>query len=367
MPNRNKNTDILVSIVMPCYNAFNYLEKAISSLAKQKSNIIQNQQLELIIVDDASDDKKTINKCRELASQLNFIKLIELKENLGQGFARNEGVMAAHGKYIGFMDADDEVSDNYFEIIEENLKAHSNSDVYVWGLTELHYDSKNNLIKEVDVLPENIQTDEVPNCVLELEKKTLFGYLWNKLYKTEIIKQNKISFENKHLIEDYLYNLDYIKYAKSVCCINESLYKYYRRLNAKSSVTATFDKDYFSQHYERVKSMYDYLKNNNKLNNEAKSILGNIYVRYSLSAVWRNKNPMSKMNKTEQNKWLENYFNLPLSKELLKYVNPKGFLAKINASFFKGHHNKLIMLVAALVNITNKHMDKTLIKARQSR
>ncbi len=92
-------TQELVSIIMPCYNAEQYIRDSINSVLNQT-----HQCFELIIVDDLSTDN-SINIINSFADSR--IKLIQLTKNGGAGIARNTGIEAAQGRFIAFLDSDD--------------------------------------------------------------------------------------------------------------------------------------------------------------------------------------------------------------------------------------------------------------------
>lgn len=91
----------LVSIIMPAYNSAGFIEQAIQSVQDQTY-----LNWELLVVDDASTDN-TVLFVRKKVKQESKIKLLQNRENLGAGVARNLGIKAAKGRYICFLDADD--------------------------------------------------------------------------------------------------------------------------------------------------------------------------------------------------------------------------------------------------------------------
>ena len=93
---------------------------------------INEKNFELILIDDASNDSnKTLDKCKKLQKVHSNIVVIHLQENKGQAAARNEGLKIANGEYIGFMDADDTVSNNYLENIFVSIKKYDNPDIVI--------------------------------------------------------------------------------------------------------------------------------------------------------------------------------------------------------------------------------------------
>ncbi len=95
---------VKVSIVMPVYNGYNFLERSIESVAKQTL-----KDVELICIDDGSTDK-SLELLNKLSEKYDFIKILTQK-NQGSGIARNNGIKNATGEYIAFLDADDEFLD----------------------------------------------------------------------------------------------------------------------------------------------------------------------------------------------------------------------------------------------------------------
>lgn len=91
----------LVSVIMPAYNSVGFIEQAIRSIQDQTY-----QNWELIIVDDASMDG-TVPLVKNAVRREKKIQLLQNRENLGAGVARNLGIKAAKGRYISFLDADD--------------------------------------------------------------------------------------------------------------------------------------------------------------------------------------------------------------------------------------------------------------------
>lgn len=102
----------LVSVIIPNFNGETYIEQAITSIFKQKASF----SIELIIVDDGSTDA-SVKRIKQLQNIHAGIKLIELKENKGKGYAVGAGYDIALGKYVQILDSDDYLlCDDKFEI-----------------------------------------------------------------------------------------------------------------------------------------------------------------------------------------------------------------------------------------------------------
>lgn len=377
--NKGTNNKILLSIIMPCYNCAEYLDKSVSSILNQKINTMDNKTInakdcnfiEIILVDDASNDKnKTRSKIAELASNHSNIIQIFLNKNNGQAEARNAGINIARGEYINFVDADDELNDDLFITLQKSIKKHKKPDIICWGAYEKHYDKTNKLTKDICIVPNKgfyNNKNDIVKTAMDLEKQTLLGYLWNKIYKRSVIFDNNIKLPKERLIEDILFNLQCFKYAKSLLCINKAMYNYARRDSDKNTVTSEYLPNYFEQQYRRILEIKNWLIENDYYNEFSKKIIATEYIRFSLSAIWRNTTKAANMSKNEQKEWITKYFNLELSKELINYSEPEGFLARINTLLFKNKKKGLILAEARFIDYVSNNMGNLLIKARQSR
>ena len=93
----------MVSVIIPTHNRSNTLERAIKSVISQTY-----PEIEIIIVDDNANNEEERQKVKKIVENYNNINLIQNKVNLGGGQSRNEGIKAAKGKYVAFLDDDDE-------------------------------------------------------------------------------------------------------------------------------------------------------------------------------------------------------------------------------------------------------------------
>ena len=119
-----------ITIVVPIYNAEKYLERCIKSILDQTY-----ENLEIILVNDGSTDK-SLEICEKFKAEDNRIIIIN-KENGGVSSARNKGIDAATGKFIIFIDADDYIEKEMFEVLEEDLFK-NNVDISMCGFRTVY-------------------------------------------------------------------------------------------------------------------------------------------------------------------------------------------------------------------------------------
>lgn len=334
--------DPLLSVVMPVYNAEEYVVSAVKSVLEQTY-----KNIELICVNDCSKDNSLKLLC-DLSILDSRVIVVDSPVNVGAGEARNIGISQTRGEYITFIDSDDTIEpDLYARAMNELLK--NNVDEIVWGVIEEHFDKNNNKVKTVLITPELncSKTEEtIVNTVVSLEKNTLFGYQWNSIYRACIIKDNNIRFEKSILYEDYFFNLEFTKRMRSICTLDYAGYHYYKRVN--SSITNQFIPNYFDLSYRRVKSLYDYCFLRGIVDETINRVLAEKLLRYSVSAICRNNDQKSNMSIKERLSWLKEKLELPLYNDFLKQIRFNKIIYKLLKFVFV---NKMYLLLISICKI----------------
>lgn len=198
-----------LSIIVPVYGVEKYIDKCLNSLVKQSL-----KEIEVIVVNDGTKDnsQKIIDKY--VKKYPDKIKSY-IKENGGQGSARNYGLKKATGEYIGYVDSDDFVEKDMYKKLYNKAKE-NNYDIVVCGNYNVSEDYQN---KNIDAFINNYNTD--------LEN-IFFGKMavWNKIYKRDILIKNKLEFKEKVWYEDLAFTLKAITNSNTFAFIDEPLYDY---------------------------------------------------------------------------------------------------------------------------------------------
>lgn len=230
-----------ISVIIPVYKCEKYLVQCIESVLNQTF-----QDFELILVDDGSPDFSP-QICDEYKKKDNRIQVIH-KENGGVSSARNEGIKVSRGEYITFIDSDDYVDAEMFEYLYKKAKEYL-TDIVVSGLVMDKW--KNDEITEKTIY--KIQNSKVYTSKELLEEwgqrfpSICMCGPWCKLYRGEIIRNNKILFDTSlNCGEDTYFNLDVLAGAKKIYFCEEIFY-HYRRDNA-DSLFSRFHKDTYEIH-----------------------------------------------------------------------------------------------------------------------
>ena len=215
----------LISIIVPIYNSENYIKKCLDSiLAQTYSN------LEVILIDDGSTDN-SYNICKDYQKKDNRIVLLQQK-NAGVSRARNHGLEVAKGEYIGFVDSDDYIEPEMYEILLNSI-IESNSKIAICNYYYENEDSKEikNFQSESRFFSRDYFTENMFNdfCIN--------GFLCNKLYYRGLLfnKNHTIYLdENIKILEDNLFNYYIYDLNEKFDCvyINKKCYHYVQYINS---------------------------------------------------------------------------------------------------------------------------------------
>lgn len=217
----------VISIIVPCYNVENYLYRCMDSLTRQTL-----KNIEIILVDDGSPDKVP-EICDEWQLKDQRVKVVH-KRNEGLGLARNTGLKIASGKYVAFVDSDDYVDVNMYQILLE-IAERKNSDAVFCGFKKGIQEGKFVEIRECNSYKE-FSGDEVRKLIPDFiaappYSKQEYIYemsVWHSIYRRSIIVDNEINFvsEREFSSEDIPFQLDFLEKAQKISFIPNILYFY---------------------------------------------------------------------------------------------------------------------------------------------
>lgn len=219
----------LISIIIPTYNIENYIAKCLDSLLNQTY-----KNLEIIVVNDGSSDN-TGKIIDEYVSRYKNIKAIH-KKNAGVSAARNSGIEVANGDYIGFVDGDDTVDEEMFEVLINNAIKYD-ADISHCGY-KMVFPSRIDYYYNTGILVE--QDSELGLKDLLVGSRVEPG-LWNKIYKKELFKEIKID-ESIKINEDLLVNYYLFKKAKKSIFYDKCFYNYTIRKGSAATSKVNINK-----------------------------------------------------------------------------------------------------------------------------
>ncbi|MDO5481838.1 MAG: glycosyltransferase [Bacteroidaceae bacterium] len=220
----------LISIIVPIYKVEEYLEECVQSLLKQTY-----KNLEIILVDDGSPDNCP-QMCDYYAQKDKRIKVIH-KKNGGLSSARNAGLDIATGEYIGFLDSDDFIAGDMYELLLEGFKQQDNIGI----VSSMIYRYEDGKLEEF--MPHwNIHT----NRIITYDKFSEFVVLtkvnftcWSKLYRADLLKDVRFRVGRNNEDSYFMFDLSKVLKKKSYNMLEIPHRLYYYRIRENSICTST--------------------------------------------------------------------------------------------------------------------------------
>lgn len=200
------------SVIIPMYQAERTIGRCLESLLSQIGD-----DTELVVINDGSKDHSG-EICKKYADKYPAVRYFE-KENGGVSSARNFGLDQAQGEYILFVDSDDAVTQNYFQIIDTSLSK-EDIDLLMFGLKDI--EGKRQTSPE----PAEISgSEEIAAYVSDSMKRNKFNQLYTKVFRRSIIEQNKIRFNERiSIAEDLVFIFSYVLNARRIKTVPDCIY-----------------------------------------------------------------------------------------------------------------------------------------------
>lgn len=242
---------VKVSIIVPIYNVENYLQQCLDSIINQTL-----QDLEIICVDDCGTDK-SMDIVNQYAKHDKRIKIISHPHNMGQGAARNTGIKAAQGEYVGFVDSDDFIALNYFEKLY-TAAIENNADLVQTDF--IYYYAETNTYKPFEFKDKIAKFDSRKQKLNSWEIYLVSSMCWNKLCRRSMLKNHHIICPEGVYWEDNLFCMRAAEYANIIIPVSGTIYYYRQRSNSTIKLTN------IKVHFDLVKVMHELVVYLNTLN-----------------------------------------------------------------------------------------------------
>ncbi len=281
-----------VSVIIPAYQAENYLIRCVNSILNQTL-----KEIEIIIVNDGSTDqtKNIAHQLQQLSSQITVI----YQENSGAMIARNTGLAIATGEYILFVDADDWLDPKALEVLYIIGKKEE-ADIILFDA----YVVVNNLAYPFKMIKSNLNTihEDQLKAFFEI---AFYPALWSKLIKRSYLEKNDFNFSLSASIgEDVAITAYLMMYNPTIACCHQHLYFYEQHKESLSHVISEKQLELF----DSLSFLGDMLKENHLYEKYKQDYLNFATKHMKLLYQKLNNNPLLKQ-KTEQKyfEWIQKY------------------------------------------------------------
>lgn len=251
-----------VSIIIPVYNAENYLNRCLDSVLNQEYT-----DFELLLADDGSKDNSGAI-CDAYAQKDARVRVIH-KENTGVSDTRNTAISQARGTYLQFLDSDDWITPDATKLLVRAAQAH-HCDLVISDFYRVVGD---HVSQKGDIEEDGVLTrEEFAAHMMENPADFYYGVLWNKLFRRDLVEKYNLRMDSRiSWCEDFLFNLEYIMHAEVFYALHAPIYYY---VKTKGSLVATQGMsisktvkmkfmvfEYYNKFYKHVLDPKDYEKN----------------------------------------------------------------------------------------------------------
>ena len=306
-----------VSIIIPVYGVENYLPHCLDSIAEQSFT-----DYEVLLVDDCSKDNSG-RICDAYSEKDSRFRVIHKTQNGGPSRARQEGLSAASGEWIWFMDSDDWLAPEALRVLSEEFR--DDLDMLVFGMILCHENLEGKTVWEETVLPDAARAadrKEIGNLLVALDSHRSFPYLWNKLYRADLLKDSGAAFPDLRIMEDFFYNVEVFKKARGIAVIPQPLYRY--RKPARETLVSAYNPHFFELCKKRNEAEKAYIREMDVWTEENLQKLDRIHLNHLISCMIKNTAKNSPLSPKEQRRQAKQILQDPHTRAMLRHIRCGG-------------------------------------------
>lgn len=304
-----------VDIIIPVHNSEKYLSDCLKSIDNQEYN-----KINVIIINDGSNDKseKIINSY--MHSSKFTVKYFAFQEPQGVSGARNKGISLSTGEFVTFVDSDDVILPNHVKTLVHNISGEV-------ILSAVHIFKKNSS-QNTNYESKTLSLSE--SFINVLSSKGVEGYVWNKLFRNELLQKYHVQFKKNIIMsEDLLFVCDYLLKASGDMRIS-STQSYYYRINNTSATKSSSAKEARIQSQYLVYTLIEKMISESTVNSKAVKVFYEkfmLFLNYALYQIDGNEQSyqLALLLKKFERRYLISFFmsNAIMSKEKLGYLYRK--------------------------------------------
>lgn len=347
-----------ISVIMPAYRVEQYIERAVRSLLEQTL-----RDFELIIVDDGSPDS-TGALCDRLAAQDARIRVVH-QENAGAPAARNRAMTLASGRYFFFMDADDwaepaMLNDLYQTAEKHNLQAVI-AGFYIDTYSDAEHFSRQTLSQDTEIFASQAAFRAT---AYRLFDKNLLYTPWNKLYRADYLKENKIQFPATFW-DDFPFNLAVFSDIDRVGVVQQAYYHFIRA--RAESETARYRADMYEKREEEHRWMLALYRHWNIDDPDSLEMIYRRYAERVIGCIENVANPACPDSRVQKINTVRAMLSSDQLAQALQTARPRSSMMKILFWSMKTGCAPLVLLEGQFISLVKRKCTRlfTCLKARR--
>lgn len=225
---------IQISIIIPVYNNVTYLRECLTCLTSQTFT-----EFEVLCIDDASENKKTVRILQEYAEMDNRFKVIENVANLGAGATRNLGIEKSEGKYLLFLDSDDLFENTMLE------ELYIQAEMQCADIVFTEYDNHMQVNTQVEIQEPYLKRYyNEPFSLKDLSSTGLMEWIdtpWNKMFRKSFIVDNGIHFQEIESSNDAYFHVISMMLAHRMTHVRTARRLVHYRINIEGQISSNRD------------------------------------------------------------------------------------------------------------------------------
>ena len=212
--------NVQISIIIPVYNVEKYIFKCLRSVLSQA-----DETVEIILIDDGSTDN-SVEVCRDTIKETHANVVFLCQENRGLSASRNRGIKVARGKYVMFLDSDDELDSGTIQTLENYIDKFHDTDLFYYDariVDEIGDSEKRNSYNRKGLIPSECEIKGV-EYFGKYYAETLIVSACLCLIRRSVLIDNNLLFDEGRLYEDNVFSFNLLLASNKVCYLPYDLY-----------------------------------------------------------------------------------------------------------------------------------------------
>lgn len=316
------------SVIIPVYGAEAYLAKCVDSILTQPC-----RDLEVILVDDCSKDGSG-KICDDFAARDARVRVLHKPQNEGLGYARRDGLAAAAGEWILFVDSDDWIEANTLQTLSDSIEP--DVDILVFGMTLCFENAAGETVRTEVISPERAKAHgarEMGDLLMRLDSQRSFPYMCNKLYRAQFLADAAVPFNTIQSMEDFFYNIEVFEKAGGVRVLSEPFYCY--RKPARETLVSAYNPDFFALSKRRTAAERAFLQRSGADTEENLQKLDKIFLNHLISCLIKNAASNSPLSGREQRQRAAEMLRDRDTRAMLRHIRCGGLRYRVILLIFR--------------------------------